>query len=128
MPVITKRTLKSIAADYSRYREFLNGTIGMSAFALGLTAIQFSRPEWAAWASLLFLMLVGHAQRYAYPQAIVRLRRASLSKADAKKLSELEKQYFSLQAAFKNCPVFMAGWIFLGLTGIYGVWKDAGWI
>lgn len=128
MAKITNRTIGEIDAEFAKWSEFLNGGIGLFAFSLGVSCLGTPRPELTAFLSLVFLLIVAtHGQRH-FPKRLRALRADELSGVDEMALAGIEQKYFGLTAVFKQFPVYLSGWIFLGAVGIYGVWKDAGWL
>ncbi|MBU0589928.1 MAG: hypothetical protein KJ852_12985 [Gammaproteobacteria bacterium] len=123
MARITNKTISEIEAEYSRWSEFLNGGIGIFAFSLGISCIGTPRPDITALLSLLFLLVfTAYGQRH-FPQKLKALRKTELSGVDEVALLGIEKKYFGATAVFKNFPVYLIGWCFLGGVAIYGAFK-----
>ena len=126
MARITNKTIYEIEAEYATWSEFLNGGIGMFAFSLGISCLGTARPDITAFLSLLFLLLFAvYGQRH-FPKKLKALRKAELSGVDEVALLGIEKKYFSFVALFKNFPIYLIGWCFLGAVTIYGILKHAG--
>lgn len=120
---ITNKIISEIEGEYAKWSEFLNGGIGMFAFSLGISCLGTPRPDITAFLSLLFLLVFSAYGQKHFPQKLKALRKAELSGVDEVALLGIEKKYFGIAATFKNFPVYLVGWCFLGGVAIYGAFK-----
>jgi len=128
MREITESTLKEIEAEYSKWGEYLNGGVGLLSFSFGLSCLGTPRPDITGFISLLFVLIfLIYGQKH-FPQKLKELRKKKLSGIDELTLLGFEKKYFGFTALFKNFPIYLIGWSFLGFVSIYGVAINAGWL
>ena len=120
MPEITQKTIEEIESDYAKWAEFLNVGIGLLSFSLGISCLGTTRTDVTACLSLLFMLLfMVYGQKH-FPRKLNELRKASVAGLDEILLLGIERKYFGIRSLFKNFPIFLAGWFFLGGVGIYG--------
>ncbi len=120
MPEITQETIEEIESEYAKWAEFLNVGVGLLSFSLGISCLGTPRPDVTGFLSLLFMLLfMVYGQKH-FPRKLRELRKASLVGIDELLLLGIEHKYFGIRGIFKNFPVFLAGWLFLGGVGIYG--------
>lgn len=122
MPIINDETIAEIDSEYEKWGEYLNGGIGILAFAFGLSCLGTPWPDVTGFCSLVFLMLLSFYGKQSFPQKIKSLRKIKLEGIDEMTLLGIEKKYFGIKALFFRFPIFLAGWCFLGGVSVYGVW------
>jgi hypothetical protein len=122
VPEITQETIDKIDSEYAKWAEFLNVGVGLLLFSLGISCLGTPRPGITGFLSLLFMLLfMVYGQKH-FPRKLRELRKASLVGIDELLLLGIERKHFGIQGVFKNFPVFLAGWLFLGGVAIYGIW------
>lgn len=121
MPEITHEIIEEIESEYAKWAEFLNIGVGLLSFSLGISCIGATRTDVTAFLSMLFMLLfMVYGQKH-FPRKLRELRKTSLLGIDELLLHGIERKYFGIRSVFKNFPIFLTGWFFLGGVGIYGV-------
>jgi len=118
---ITQETIAEIETEYAKWAEFLNVGVGLLSFSLGISCLGTTRTDVTAFLSLLFMLLfMVYGQKH-FPRKLRELRKASLVGIDELLLHGIERKYFGIKSLFKNFPIFLTSWCFLGGVGIYGI-------
>lgn len=121
MPEITNEIIEEIESDYAKWAEFLNVSVGLLSFSLGISCIGTTRTDVTAFISMLFMLLfMVYGQKH-FPRKLRELRKTSLLGIDELLLHSIERKYFGIRSVLKNFLVFLTGWFFLGGVGIYGI-------
>ncbi|MFC4258557.1 hypothetical protein ACFOZ5_05840 [Marinobacter lacisalsi] len=128
MSEINEDTLNKIEAEYSKWGEYLNGGLGLLSFSFGLSCLGTPRPDITGSISLVFIIIFSIYGKEHFPEKLKELRKKELSGVDELTLLRIEKRYFGISALFRNFPVYLIGWTFLGLVAIYGVATNSGWL
>lgn len=122
MSKITLKTIAEIESEYAKWAEFLNVGVGLLSFSLGISCIGTARPDITGFISLLFMfMFMAYGQKH-FPRKIRELRKSDLVGIEQLKLQGIERNYFGIRNVLRNFPIFLAGWLFLGCVGLYGVY------
>nr|WP_294864225.1 hypothetical protein [uncultured Pseudogulbenkiania sp.] len=128
MRKITDDTIAQIEQEYAKWAEFLNVGVGLFSFSLGISCLGAPRTDIAGLISLLFMLLFMAYGSNQFPGRIKELRKAELQGLDELVLIGLEKKYFGIGRILRSMPVFLVGWLFLGVVTLYGNAKHAGWL
>lgn len=118
---VTPETLATIEAQYASWAEFLNGGIGLAAFAFGISCLGTPRPDITGFLSLAFLLIVMLHGQKRFPAKLQELRKEELSGIDEVAYLGIKKKFFGLAAVVKNFSIYLIGWFFLGAVALYGV-------
>lgn len=118
---ITQATIDEIESEYAKWAEFLNVGVGLLSFSLGISCLGTPRPDVTGFLSLIFMLLFMAYGKNHFPRKLRELRKASLVGIDELLLLGIERKHFGIRGIFKHFAVFLAGWLFLGGVGIYGV-------
>ena len=113
-----ENVLAEIEKEFSKWKEFLNITIGLFSFNLAISCLGTKNPKSWAFVSFIFVgILLGYGNKY-FPQKIKELRKAELNKIDKLTLKGLEVEYFGLKNFWKHCPLYLLGFLFLALLAL----------
>lgn len=123
MSKITLETIEEIEGEYAKWSEFMNVGVGLLSFNLGISCLGTPRPDISGFLSLGFMLLFMMYGQSNFPRKIRELRKAELVGIDQLTLLGIERKYFGVQGLFRNFPVFLSGWLFLGGVAIYGLFK-----
>lgn len=109
-----ENVLAEIEKEFSKWKEFLNITIGLFSFNLAISCLGTKNPQ--LWASVSFILLF-YGNKY-FLQKIKELRKAELNKIDKLTLKGLEVEYFGLKNFWKHRPLYLLGFLFLALLAL----------
>jgi hypothetical protein len=119
MSQISKETLSEIEEEFAKWSEFLNMGVGLFSFSLAISCLGTPKPFLSSLTSLIFLFLFMKYSQKHFPKKILDLRKAELVGVDEVAFLGIESKYFSIMSLIKNCPVYLAGYLFLGGVCIY---------
>jgi len=125
---IKEDLITELEAEYAKWAEYLNGGIGLLSFSFGLACLGTPRPDITGFLSLAFIMLFAMHGKNKFPERLRVVRKQKFSGISELILIGFEKKYFGATALFKNFPVYLMGWFFLGGVTIYGVAINANWL
>lgn len=122
---ITCEDLQRIESEYAKWREALNGGVGVLSFTLGIACLGTPCPGlWASVSLIFVLVLFRHFRRY-FPKTIRHLRKQEFEGIDALTWQGIENKYFGLTAALTGFSGYAFGFIFLVLVASGGwCWLD----
>ena len=115
--------LVEIEKEFSKWKEFLNITLGLFSFNLAISCLGTNNPQLWAFVSFIFVgILLTYGNRY-FPRKIKELRKAELDEIDRLTLKNIEVKYFGLKNFWKQWPLYLIGFLFLALLA-FGVIKS----
>lgn len=115
---LDENVLAEIEKEFSKWKEFLNITIGLFSFNLAISCLGTKNPQLWAFISFIFIgILLGYGNKY-FPKKIKELRKAELNKINKLTLKGLEVEYFGLKNFWKHCPLYLLGFLFLALLAL----------
>lgn len=124
MSEISPETLSEIEEQFAKWAEFLNIGVGLFSFSLGISCLGTPKPLISSLASLVFLFVFMKYSQKHFPKKILELRKAQLVGIDEVVFLGIEKKYFSISSLIRSCPVYLAGYMFLGgICVYYGAFK-----
>ena len=119
---ITSETIDKIGIEYAKWADFLNIGVGLFSFSLGISCLSSDKPYISTLALIFVTMFMVYGQKH-FPHKINELRKATLALEDKKKLKEIQHKYFGIKSLFTNCPVFLAGYMFLFAVCLFDIYR-----
>lgn len=113
---ITDDYLTDVRERFEKWPDFLNMGFGLVALTFALACLGTKTPVVNAWFCIAVLTFVRYKGRHLFPAEIVRLRK--LAKVDEKSrvlLRGLESEFLGMKAAVTAYPVFLLGYVLLGV-------------